>query len=334
MRVIMSEASGRLKALYGNIQDPLASYIEHKAEAIEAEESVCFKVFDKRKSVHYAEDYRSETEMEDMQAVGENGAYPVTGYEEGYNKAIRNTTYKNSFGVSREMMDDNLLTSLGKKPDKLLRSYYRGRCRELAAAIGHALQGNTTYTINGWTHSTVGADGKCVFATDHAPKVTGENQCNVWTNAFSEQALWDGITKMQNLKDEDGNTLNIQPDTIIIPNCNAAQKLAIIKAVTSVQEAASANNASNPIFGKLEIITWGYLNDYLGSLTAPWILFDSKYNKENDGNIYQDRVELEITSEMGNNDENLWKAYARYGYGFVDFRQMMAFGVARGNTMS
>ena len=42
MRMILTEASGRLKALYGNIQEPLASYIEHKAEVVEAEESLAF----------------------------------------------------------------------------------------------------------------------------------------------------------------------------------------------------------------------------------------------------------------------------------------------------
>lgn len=334
MRLVMTEASGRLKALYGNIQEPLASYIEHRAETIEQEESIAFKLFDKRSSNHFAENYRSETEMDDMIAVGENGSYPRTGYQEGYDKTIRNTTYKNAFGISRELMDDNILTSLQKKPDKLLRSYYRGRARELAAAIGNALQGNTSYTINGWEHSTVCADGQCVFSTSHAPKVSGSNQSNLYADAFSEAALFAGITKMQNLKDDNGNTLSIVPDTIVIPNSNPSLKMAVIKAIASLKESGTGYNAINPLFGNLEIITWGYLNDFIGSTnTAPWILFDSKYNRENDGNIYQDRVDLEIRSELGENDENIWKAYARYGYGFVDFRQMMAFGITGGSSL-
>ena len=331
--VILSEATGQLKALYGDIQDPLASYIEHKAEDIEAEESVCFKVFDKRKSTHYAESYRSETEMADMLPVGENGDYPSTGYQEGYDKTINNMTFKNSFAISREMMDDNILTSIGKKPDKLLRSYYRGRCRNMAAAIGNALQGNTSFKVNGFEFSTVCADGSCVFSKNHKPKISGKVQSNLFADEFSADALFAAITKMQNFKDENGNTLSLCPDTIIIPNNNAALKKSVIQAIASIKEADSANNAINPLFGQLDIVTWGYLNDYIGELNAPWILFDSKYNAENDGNIYQERTDLEIRSELGGNDANIWKGYARYGFGFVDFRQMLAGGISGGSAL-
>ena len=333
MRLIMNEASGLLKARYGEIQAPLASYITKRAEQLEANESLAFKVFDKRKSTHRIEAYTYDTEMEDMQAVGENGAYPETGFVQGYEKHIMNTTYKNSCAISRELVDDNAIGSLKKKPDKLLRSYYRGRARELAAAIGQASQGVASYTINGWEHSTVCMDGQCVFSTAHAPKVKGANQCNKFSDAFSEGALFAALTKMQNLKDDDGNTLNIIPDTIIIPNIPAL-KLAVIKAIGSLQEYGSGNNAINPVYGNLEILVWPYLNDYIGSTnTAPWFIMSQAYNRENDGNVYQDRIELEVRSELGNNDENLWKAYARYGYGFVDFRQIIGCGLSGGSSL-
>lgn len=333
MRVILNEASGLLKARFGAVQEPIAAYITKKAETIEQEEKAAFQVFSKRKSKHFAESYRYETEMEDMRPVGENGAYPIAGFQEGFAKTINNVTYKNSFGISREMMDDDVIGNLGQKPDKLLRSYYRGRARELAAAVGNALQGNAKYTYNGWNRTTACMDGLCVFSKQHPLKVKGGTQSNLYADAFSEGSLFAGITAMQNLKDDDGNTLAMVPDTLIIPNVPAL-KLAAFKLIGSDHEPGSGNNAINPIYGNLQIVVWGYLNDFIGSTnTAPWILLDSRYNEENNGNIYQDRIDLEVSSELGNNDENLWKAYARYGYGFVDFRQMMAFGIAGGSNL-
>lgn len=332
MRVILSEASGRLKALYGDVQKPIASYLEHRAEDIEKQESILFKIFDKRPSTHFAENYRAETEMDEMKPVGENGAYPSTGYQEGYDKTITNVTYKNSFAVSREMMDDNVMTALGKRPDKLLRSYYRGRARDMAAMIGNALQGNTTYSRNDWKFSTVCADGKCQFATDHKPAVSGAKQSNLYAADFSLDNLFAGITAMQNLKDDNGNTLNLAPTGIMIPNLPGL-KMDVITAIASLKQAGNANNDMNPLFGNLNIYISPYLNDFIAAGSKPWILIDEHYKENGDCAIYQERVELEVRSEMGNHDENQWLAYARYGLGFVDFRGLMAFGVPGGSVL-
>lgn len=333
VNIQISEASGQLKALFGDIQAPLASYITKRAETIEKEEAIGFKLFRKVNSTHFAEMYTDEGEMEDMKPVGEGGEYPVTGYAQGYEKLIQNVTYKNSFSVTEEAMDDDIITNLGKKPDKLLRSYYRGRARMMAAMIGNALQGNATFQRHGWTFETKCKDGGCVFHTAHAPKHYGSSQCNLFSDQFSEDALFAGISQMNNYKDDSGNTLDIVPDTIIIPSNKPSLKKAVIKVLGSMQEAGSGNNAINPLFGNLEIVTWGYLNDFLNGTDTPWILFDSKYNADNDGNIYQERKALTFRSELAHNDSNEWLARARYGLGFVDWRQMAAFGVSAGSAM-
>lgn len=330
---VITVSSGVLQSIFGQMQDPLCSYIESRAEVIEKEEAVFDEIFREVKSTHYAEGYSYETELADMLPVGENGAYPQTGYQEGYPKTIHNMTFKNAFAFSREAIDDNVLTSIQKKPDKLLRSYYRGRARMKARMIGEALQGNASFSVNGFNFSTVGADGVCVFSGSHAPKVRGANQCNVYSDAFTPAALFAATVKMQNLKDDDGNTLDLNPDTIIIPNNNASLKQSVFEVVSSLQKPGTANNDNNVLFGNFKVVVSAYLNDYLGSLTAPWILMDSRYNQENDCNIYQDRVPLEIRSELGDNDENIWKAYARYGLGFVDFRAMLACGVTGASSM-
>lgn len=332
MRVILNEQSGELKALYGEVQEPVASYLEHRAEDIEKEEAIAFKIFDKRSSNHRIENYRSETEMDEMLPVGENGAYPSTGYKEGYDKSIVNVTYKNSFAISREMMDDNVLNTLGKNPDKLLRSYYRGRARDMFALIGNALQGNETYVRNGWKFNAQCADGACVFATDHKPKVFGEDQCNVFSDELTEDSLFAAMVRMRNLKDDNGNTLNLCPTGILIPSVASLEKK-VYEIIASYQTPGSSNNAINPLMGCLNIYVAPYLNDFIGTQTAPWILIDENFNRNADGAIYQERVELEITSRLGDHDENEWRAYARYGIGVVDFRCMLAGGVSHGKSL-
>ena len=337
MRVVLSEASGQLKALYGDVQKPIAAMLEHRAEDIEKQEDILFKVFKKKSSNHWAENYRSLTEMDEMMPVGENGAYPFSGFQEGYDKTITNVTYKGGFGVSREMMDDNVLVALGDKPEKLLRSFYRGRARNMAAMIGNALQGNTSYTRNGWTFSTAGADGKCVFAKDHAPKVAGGNQSNVYADAFDTEVLFAACLKMATQKDDNGNTLSLHPSAILLPTCDPKLVQDVTTAVASFKQADNANNGVNPLYGALNIYTCSYLNDFVEPVItaggSPWILLDETYIQDADVAIYQERCDLEVRSELGNNDENLWKAYARYGLGFVDFRGMMAFGVPSGSSL-
>ena len=332
MRVILNEQSGELKTLYGEVQEPVASYLEHRAEDIEKEEAIAFKIFDKRMSNHRAENYRSATEMDEMKPVGENGPYPSTGYQEGYDKTIVNVTYKNSFAISREMMDDNVLTSLGKQPDKLLRSYYRGRARDMFALLGNALQGNETYVRNGWNFNAKSADGACIFATDHKPKVFGADQSNLFSDELNEETLFTAMVRMRNMKDDNGNTLNLTPTGILIPSVAALEKK-VYQIIASYQTPGSSNNAINPLMGSLNIYVAPYLNDFIGELSAPWILIDENFNKNADGAIYQERVELEVSSHLGDHDENEWRAYARYGIGVVDFRCMLAGGVPAGLSL-
>lgn len=337
MRVVLSEASGQLKALYGDVQKPVAAMLEHRAEEIEKQESILFKAFKKKTSNHFAENYRSLTEMDEMMPVGENGPYPFSGFQEGYDKTIKNVTYKGGFGISRELMDDNVMSALGDKPDKMLRAYYRGRARNMAAMLGNALQGNEEYTRNGYTFNTTGADGVCVFSKTHTPKVAGSAQSNLYKDAFSSEALFAACMKMSTLKDDNGNTLSLHPSAILLPTADAKLVHDVITAIASLKQAENANNGINPLYGALNVYTCSYLNDFVQPLItaggSPWILLDESYIQDADCAIYQERVELEIRSELGDNDENLWKAYARYGLGFVDFRGMMAFGVASGSTL-
>lgn len=335
MPITVTIGSGVLQSEFGKLQAPLASYIEQFGGIQSDEEKLWDKVFVKRKSDHWGEAYSGETDVEDMVPVGESGDYPSTSFQESYSKIIENVTFKQSIRISQEAIEDGKLTDLKKKADKLTRGYHRGKARLMAAMVGNALQGNASFSIKNWAFDTKCADGQCVFYSAHAPKVYGANQSNVYADAFSADNLFKAVLKMQDLKDDNGNTIGVKPDTIIIPSYNAALVKAVLVAIGSLQVPGSGNNDVNPLFGNFNVLVSNYLNDFVnkGASNPPWILLDSTYNEECDGNIYQERVALNVRSELADNDDNVWKARARYGLGFKDWRQMMAFGVTGGSSL-
>lgn len=335
MAITVTFGSGVLQSEFGLLQAPLASYIEQFGGIQNKEEQLWDKVFVKRKSEHWGEAYSGETDVDDMIPVGESGDYPSTAFQEGYSKIVTNVTFKQSIRISQEAIEDGKLTDLKKKADKLTRGYHRGKARLMAAMIGNALQSNSSFAVKGWSFDTKCADGGCVFHTAHAPKVDGGTQSNLYADAFSADALFAAVLKMQDLKDENGNTLGITPDTILIPSYNPVLVKAVMVAIGSLQVPGSGNNDVNPLFGNFNILVSNYLNDYVDktAANAPWILLDSGSNEELDGNIYQERVALGVRSELAANDDNVWKARARYGLGFNAWRQMMAFGVTGGSSL-
>ena len=333
---IVSIGSGLLDhTAFGKLQGPLAAYIEKFGGIEKPEEQLWGKVFKKKPSKHFGENYVSRTDIDDMVPGPEGADYPSTSFQEGYSRIIENITFKNSIRISQEAIEDGKLTDLKKKADKLTRGYHRGKARLMAAHVGNALQGKDTFTHMGWVFNTKAADGQCVFYNAHAPKVTGANQSNVYADAFNADNLFKAMLKMQDLKDENGNTIGVKPDTILIPSYNAALVKAVLVAVGSMQVPGSGNNDVNPLFGNFNVLISNYLNDHVNksAANAPWIRLDSSYNKENDGNIYQERVPLNVRSELASNDDNVWKARARYGLGFKQWRQMMAFGITGGSSL-
>jgi hypothetical protein len=67
----------------------------------------------------------------------------------------------------------------------------------------------------------------------------------------------------------------------------------------------------------------------------PYIILDSSYNQQNGGAVWIDRVPLEVRSAIDdNNDNNIWKGYARFMCGFNDWRAMAVGGVAGADTIA
>ena len=332
----VSIGSGLNGTIYGDCQVPLKAFLESRGEAFQRESLLPY-LYRMEKSRHWAERYSSETAMGDFEPVGEGGDYPKTGFEDGYFRDIVNMTFKQSFSVTKELVEDCLLGTMKQRANKLVTAY--GRTREKFGRILYAggLYG-TTVSYKGKTFACGSADGQALFSKTHPNKVDGAKQTNLYKGTFTNTLLGKIETEMQNIKGDNGELLGVAPDTIWIPN-DGALKDAVFSAVGADKESTSGNNAFNYQFGRWNIIVDPYLTAALADMgkssEKPFFLLDSKFIELNDGPIFQDRVPLEVKSIIDtNNDNNVWQGRARFGAGFVDWRFIAAGNMSTGTDLT
>ena len=332
MNIIFSESSGLNDSIYGKCQAPIRMFLEKRGEEFE-QNSVLKNLFFMGKSGNYADMMTTMTAMSGFEPVGENGAYPLDGMQEGYQKLLKYQTWKDSFSVSKEMMEDGKLMDMRKQPAAFMTSYNRTRELFGAALYGAAMNGTGSVTFKGVKFDLTGADGSNLFAKEHAPKVSGDKQCNCFKDAFSVDALGKLETAMHLFRGDNDEILDVAPDTILIPEI-ATLKKDVFAAIGADKDPVSANNAFNYQYGRWNVIVWPYLNQFVTKGTSPWVLLDSKYNETYGGAVWNDRVQLEVRSTIDENtDANVWRGRSRFNAAFNDWRFAAIGGVATGNAL-
>lgn len=333
--VTVSIGSGLVDPIFGKCQVPLASYIEKLGEAFERE-SLLKYLFHFENSRHWAEQHSSETAMDDFVPVGEGGEYPRTGFESGYDRIIENMTFKQSFSVTQELVEDAQLGEMKRRARKLITAYGRTREKFGRALYAGGIYG-TTVSFGGKSFACNSADGLALFHKEHVNKVNGKKQCNLYKGNFTATLLGKIETEMQQITGDNGELLAVSPDTILIPN-DAALKDAVFSAIGADKEPTTSNNAYNHQFGRWNVIIDPYLTQALaamGKTDKPFILLDSKFLETGDGAIFQERKKLEVKSVIDqNNDNNSWRGRARFGAGFVDWRFAAAGNISTGKDLT
>lgn len=325
--IIFSESSGLNDSIFGASQGPIRMFLEQRGEAFE-EASIVKELFQMGKSNHYLEKYTGLTAMNGFQPVGESGAYPNDGMQEGFSKTFEHMTWKDSFAVSQEMIEDANTIDLKRKPAAFINAFYRTREKFGAAIYGGAIRGRSDITFQGRKFSITGADGLPLFHSAHPAMVSGEDQCNIFSDMFSADALGMLEVKMQCFRGDNDEILDVAPDTILIPNIHALKK-AVFSAVGADRDPDTAGNGFNYQFGRWNIICWPYLNQFITPDTAPWVLLDSRYNNEYGGAVWLDRTPLTVRSTIDENtDANIWRGRARFIAGIHDWRFAAVGGVS------
>lgn len=330
--ITFTEGSGLQDSIFGKSQAPIRMFLEKRGEAFE-QASMIPELFSMGTSKHWGEKFTTMTAMDGFKPVGENGQYPVDGMQEGFDKFLEHMTWKNSFSLSREIVEDAKLMDLKKQPAGFITSYYRTREKFAAALLGGAINKATSVLFAGKNFDTKTADGKCLFATDHPSKLKKANQSNQFADAFSNDMLAAMEVAMQDFRGDNDEILDVTPDTILIPN-EYTLKRDVFAAIGADKDPNTANNGFNFNFGRWNVIVWPYLNQFITKGTKPFIMLDSKYNEEYGGAVWLDRTALEVKSRIDDgNDANVWSGYARFIAGFNDWRAFSVGGVEGGTTL-
>lgn len=331
--IIFSEASGVNKSIYGECQAPIQMFVESYDSELK-QSSILPKVFKMYDSENFGDYLTEMTSMAGPQPVGENGAYPKDDMQEGYGKMLRYVTWKDSFAISEEMIEDNKLLDLTGAPRNFMDAWNLGRESFGAAVFGAALRGEKFAKFRGMSFDVTSADGAPVFHTAHVPKTKGAKQCNCFSNEFSVETLDMAETAMQQFKHEGDQQGTIAPDTILIAN-KASLKRKVFAAIGSDIDPVESTHAFNYQYGRWNVIIWPFLNQFLTKGTEPWILMDSKFNEKYGGAVWGDRTPLKLKSTLVDDPgANVWYGRQRFNATFRNWRAFCAGGMAGGTDLS
>lgn len=212
-------------------------------------------------------------------------------------------------------------------------SYGRTRENFGAALYAGAIMGQKKIKYRGKEFDVTAADGEPLFSKSHVGKVSKKKQSNLFSDAFSVDALSKMESAMHLMRGDNDEILDVAPDTILIPE-NPTLKREVFAAIGADKDPATANNAFNYQFGRWNVIVWSYLNNFIKEGSKPWILLDSKYNQTYGGAVWNDRIALAVKSYVDENtDANIWKGRSRFNATFNDFRFAAIGGVEGGDVL-
>jgi len=266
----------------------------------------------------------------DVKSEGENASEDT--FVEGYSKFIQHYTFAKTFLVSKEMVDDNQIEEAKSKAINLVQAYKRSQAKYLSQALTTSVGSTKTMTFGGQSNIDIsGADNKALFASDHPLKnsFSGSDnvtQTNLFTNALgNNSAMLNRLANiMRNFKDDRGEVLGFEADTIIVPGNNPVLEDTVKKIIGSDGEIGTNNNDINTQRGK-----WRLVVDYLWTPASgsPYIIMSSEANKELLGTRFFNRTGLDVENEVKIESRNLvYNGFARWSAGFTNWRHVLMGG--------
>ena len=265
MAIIFSKLVGKNEPLYGKFEHPIKALIQNESNALEKKKTLLDVLFNVEKSNRYAETTMGQTDFDTFQSVKEGAGAENDSIELAFKKTIEHIPFMKEFTITKEMADDSKMglgANVKAKPKGFVRAYYKTRTKLAAWALAHATETGGKFN-KAYVDLTTG-DGKPVFHSAHPysqEKFKGKTQSNFYfksgicatTTAF-EKALGQLANKMRNYKDENGETMEYVPDTIILP-CNRPDLEQIVKKVVGSERTTGTDyNDINTQYGNWTIV--------------------------------------------------------------------------------
>lgn len=342
MAIIYNIDEGVKRSDFGILEAPIKLALENKAEPFE-KNSLIKEYFLIRKTAKFEERFRSEGRtMGEFKLSDDLEEYPLDDDGEGFAKSFGVVEWKNSFVVSKQLLEDADNSKIRRLSEQLVKGYYRGREYHARNLISGALTGKYSYTrLNGavknFDCTTLDSiDGSLtqaykvpLFSVVHRfPEnhVLSGGNIVVQSNKFGVIggiSLTDdlAVAKVQDLLGqirahgkqflgEDGKTAGYNYDTIIVPSHYRLKKI-----ISLAIEGDSS----------WRLVEDEYLDEHTGFAETDYafLVKSSEALSDTEGAVWLDRIPLSIKSYIEQkNDANVWAGRARYNGGFVSYRHI------------
>ncbi len=322
--------SGKNDPMFGKFEHPIKALIENESNLCEKNKTILDVLFNVEKSNRYAETIMGESDFDTFMAKEEGQGAENDSVEKTYDKTIEHIEFAKEFTITRKMADDakfGIGANMKSKPKKFVRAYYKTRIKLAAQALINAT--GTSMVFNRATVDLTAPDKLPLFHKSHTyktDKMKGKTQCNYFYGSIStdaatfEKALAKLANKMRNFKDENGETLGYTADTLIIP-CNRPDLEMMAKRVIGSERTTGSDyNDINTQYGNWTLVVldgWETEGDEI-------MVMSSEANENLLGNMFYNRVPLDITSDVDKHTRNyFWNGYCRFGVGFGAWKHIL-----------
>jgi phage major head subunit gpT-like protein len=219
---------------------------------------------------------------------------------QGYDVTYTHLKYTKGFKITREMYEDDLYGVMKKKP----------------AALGKAMRRTAEYQAarvfnNAFSTSYLGGDGLPLASTAHVRSDGGTAQSNASATGItlSETNLETGRLALRKQKDEKGQVISVNADTLLVPV--DLEKTAHLIVDSSLRQ-GTADNDANFYKGSLKIIPWIYL-----TTATYWFLLDSSEHQLNW--FWRERPQFK-NDDLFDTEYAVYKSTMRLSRGWSDWR--------------
>ena len=341
MEILFSKLAGKNDPYIGKFEHPIKALIENESNSLEKKKTLLDVLYNVEKSKRYAETVMGQGDFGLFQSVKEGQGAENDAPEGGFKKTIEHIPFMKEFTITKEMLDDakfGLPTEFKNRPKGFVRAYYRTRIKLGAWALANAT--STSGTFNKAKVDLTVGDGLPLFYNAHtysAKKFAGQTQSNFFwddkmsgTTAKLEKALGVLANKMRNFKDENGETLGYTPDIIVLPSNRPELELDVKKVIGSERTTGTDYNDINTQYNNWTIV----ILDGWETSDDRFMLMSSEANQQLMGNMFYNRVALDVSSEVDIHTRNLiWNGYCRMGIGFTNWKHILL-AVTAANAVS
>lgn len=333
MAVIFSKASGLANDFWNEWADLLTMKMKDTDNEKNNDDELVNTLFNVKKSKRFGEKIAGMSTFSNFELVDEGATSPLDDFGEIEPKLIQHSEFKKAFRITKTMIEDNQFDMAVARAAAYVRAYKRSRA-ELASKALTSAAATFTYGSKTGLDSTT-ADGKALFAKDHAGKTGVAAQSNVFTNAFGDDdAMLNRLANIGfNFKNASGNGMGYVFDTLIVPsNCYRLITLGK-KIINSDQQVGSNYNDVNVNKGMWKLVVdhhWQADDE-----TEPYILMSSQANKDLLGNVFYDRTAMETFQNVDTLTQDLiTSCRGRFSCGFGDWRHVILGGATAGTTLT